>query len=134
MPVEKTRFIWKTILVFFIITSILTVSIEIPGQYGILKIGVVICCILLIIVVINRLRTKKATITLLEKEEGGITWYGISINGSGPKDDEWFFADGRVTIRDVICDKSQISYRIFIYQKDGRLKTVMKKKYDLVSV
>ncbi len=134
MPIKKTRLIWKTILVFFIITSILTVSIKVPVQYGILRNGVVICCILLIIAVINRFRTKKATLTLIKKEgDDAITWYAISINGSKPGDDEWFSADGNVTIQDIVYDESGISYRLFIHHKDGQLSKVQKERHKLTS-
>lgn len=136
--IKKTRFFWTTVLAFLIILIALIISVNIPSGYYKLRIGLGICCFILSLIIFDRLRTKKstkkATVTLIEKEKGGKTWYGISINGSKPEDDDWFIADGRVTIRDVICDKSRISYRIFIYHKDGRLKTVIEKRHDLVSV
>ena len=135
---KKIRFFWTTILAFLIILTVLTVFISTPSEYNILRVGLGICCLLLLPIVTSRLRKKrsigKATVALLKKEEGGVTWCGISINGSKPKDDEWFFADGRVTIQDVICKNGRISYRIFIYHKDGTLKTVIEKKHDLVSI
>jgi len=134
MPRKKIRFACKILLAIFIILIFLGLSAEIPGKDIILLILAVICCLILAILIPNLFRKKKMTVTLIRQERGdGKTWYGISINGNKPNDDEWFIAEGYVKIQDVIQDKSKFNYRLIIYNYDGQLSSVKSQRYELKS-